>query len=127
MLRSLETLKIRMEEQGRNAEKVAAFLNKHPKVTAVHYLGNLTRKDGAQHRIFRKQCTGKGAMLSFEIKGGRDEAFRFLDSLRLIKQEALSLSEARFQWVQGIAMGLCLCLLAYSFAARTRRSPTMTT
>ncbi len=36
--------------------------------------------------------------------------------LRLIKQEALSLSEARFQWVQGIAMGLCLCLLAYSFA-----------
>ena len=86
MLRSLETLKIRMEEQGRNAERVAAFLNKHPKVTAVHYLGNLTRKDGAQYRIFRKQCTGKGAMLSFEIKGGRDEAFRFLDALRLIKQ-----------------------------------------
>lgn len=86
MLRSLETLKIRMEQQGRNAEHVAAFLNKHPKVTAVHYLGNLTRKDGTQYRIFKKHCTGFGAMLSFEIKGKREDAFKFLDSLKLVKQ-----------------------------------------
>lgn len=86
MLRSLETLKIRMEQQARGAAKVAEFLNRHPKVKTVHYLGNLTRQDGAQYRIYRKQCLGPGAMLSFEVKGGIDEAYRFLDALRLIKQ-----------------------------------------
>lgn len=86
MLRSLETLKIRMEQQARTAARVAAYLNKHPKIAAVHYLGNLKRSDGAQYRIYRKQCLGPGAMISIEVKGGRAQAFTFLDSLKLIKQ-----------------------------------------
>ena len=47
MMRSLETLKVRMDMQAINAEHVAAFLNKHPKVDRVYYIGNLTEKDAA--------------------------------------------------------------------------------
>ena len=83
LLRSLETLKPRMETQARNAAAVAAFLTKHPKVGTVHYLGMLT--DPAQQRIHAEQCLSAGAMLSFEVQGGEAGAFRFLDALRLVK------------------------------------------
>lgn len=83
MLRSLETLKVRMEAQARGAEAVAAFLKGHPKVTRLHYLGHMD--DPAQQAIFRNQCLSAGAMLSFEVKGGESEAFRFLNALKLVK------------------------------------------
>ncbi|HMN06123.1 MAG TPA: cystathionine gamma-synthase family protein [Flavobacteriales bacterium] len=83
MLRSLETLKVRMEAQAKGAAEVAAFLKKHPKVTELHYLGYI---DGpAQQAIFKNQCLSAGAMLSFEVKGGEPEAFRFLNALKLVK------------------------------------------
>ncbi|HKP95676.1 MAG TPA: cystathionine gamma-synthase family protein [Fibrobacteria bacterium] len=91
LLRSLETLKVRMEQQAANAEKVAAWLCKHPLVEKVYYLGLLTPEDGRQYRIYRKQHTSPGAMMSFDIKGGSgphgDErkAFQFLNRLKLIK------------------------------------------
>jgi methionine-gamma-lyase len=82
LLRSLETLKIRMEEQARNAAKVNEFLINHPKVKQVYYLGNL--KEGSQqYEIFKKQCYSPGAMISFDVVGGEKEAFKFLNSLRL--------------------------------------------
>ncbi len=85
LMRSLETLKIRMEKQAANAEEVVAFLNEHPSVEKVYFLGNLTEKDGRQYEIFKKQCTSKGAMLAFDIKGGEKAAFKFLNSMQLIK------------------------------------------
>jgi methionine-gamma-lyase len=86
LMRSLETLKIRMERQVKNAKKVAAFLANHPKVENIHYLGLLTPEDGRQYEIFKKQCLSTGAMISLEIRnGGEKEAFRFLNSLRMIK------------------------------------------
>lgn len=85
LLRSLETLKIRMDTQAANAEKVAAFLSAHPKVEKVYYLGNLTENDGEQFHIRNKQCLSNGAMISFDIKGGEKEAFLFLNGLKLIK------------------------------------------
>ncbi len=85
LMRSLETLKVRMETQVSNAQKVAAFLNNHTKVEKVHYLGLLTEKDGEQYEIFKRQCLSTGAMLSFNIKGGEKEAFRFMNNLSLIK------------------------------------------
>lgn len=84
MLRSLETLKIRMEKQAENATKVAEFLNNHTRVEKVYYLGNLSKKDGEQYRIKQRQCSHNGAMISFDIKGGEKEAFTFLNSLKLI-------------------------------------------
>jgi methionine-gamma-lyase len=83
LLRSLETLKPRMETQAHNAARVAAFLEAHPKVGHVHYLGMLAGAD--QQRIFKEQCLSAGAMLSFTVKGGEAEAFRFLNALKLVK------------------------------------------
>lgn len=85
LLRSLETLKARMDIQAFNAEKVAAFLNAHEKVEKVYFLGNLTEKDGKQYTIRQKQCLSFGGMISFDIKGAETEAFKFLNALRLIK------------------------------------------
>jgi len=84
LMRSLETLKVRMEEQASNAAHVANYLNSHDKIRIVHYLGNLKEGDN-DYPIFRKQYDSAGAMLSFEVKGGEKEAFRFLNSLQLIK------------------------------------------
>ena len=85
LMRSLETLKVRMEKQAANAEEVANFLNTHPKVEKVYYLGNLKPEDGKQYEIFKKQCSSNGAMLAFDIIGGEKEAFKFLNSTKLIK------------------------------------------
>ncbi len=83
LLRSLETLKARMETQARGAAEVAEFLRRHPKVKKVHYLGFI--EDPTQQAIFRNQCFSAGAMLSFDVHGGEPEAFRFLNALQLVK------------------------------------------
>ncbi|GIV43431.1 MAG: methionine gamma-lyase [Bacteroidia bacterium] len=86
LLRSLETLKVRMDAQAKNAEKVAEFLNQHPKIEKVYYLGNLTPENNPeQFRIKQKQCITNGAMISFDIKGTEKQAFAFLNALKLIK------------------------------------------
>lgn len=84
LMRSLETLKIRMERQQHNAVHVAKFLNEHKQVKKVNYLG-LISEDHASYPIFKKQYSGTGAMVSFEIEGGEKEAFKFLNNLKLIK------------------------------------------
>ena len=88
-MRSLETLKVRMECQALNAKKVAEYLAHHPKIEKVYYLG-LIEKDIQQYAIFKKQCLSAGAMLSFDVRGGEPEAFKFLNNLKLI-QLAVSL------------------------------------
>ncbi|MCB9186166.1 MAG: cystathionine gamma-synthase family protein [Flavobacteriales bacterium] len=85
LMRSLETLKPRMETQARNAEKVAKFLKDHPKVEHVYYLGFISPDDKETYRIFKKQYESNGAMISFDVKGGEHEAFTFLNNLKLIK------------------------------------------
>jgi methionine-gamma-lyase len=85
LMRSLETLKIRMEEAARNAAKIAAYLAAHPKVQKVYYLGYTARNNPEQELIYRKQYKSSGAMLSFDIRGGEAEAFVFLNNLKHIK------------------------------------------
>lgn len=86
LMRSLETLKVRMTEQAKNAKMVAEFLQSHPKVDKVHYLGFLTEKDDpANYAIYQRQLSSAGAMISFEIKGGEAESFKFLNGLKLMK------------------------------------------
>ncbi len=84
LMRSLETLKLRMTSQMKNARYVADFLADHPKVEKVFYLGHLSEED-PQYAIYRKQCLAPGSMISFNIRGGKKEAFRFLNHLKLIK------------------------------------------
>ncbi|MBF8963158.1 cystathionine gamma-synthase family protein [Pontibacter sp. FD36] len=84
LMRSLETLKIRMECQARGAEVVAAYLQEHPKVDKIYFLGYL-QDNPQQQAIYDKQCKAAGSMISFDIKGGEKEAFTFLNNLKLIK------------------------------------------
>ncbi len=82
--RSLETLAIRMERANRNAAVVAEFLRDHPKVEAVHYLSFLSDASPAR-QVYERQCTGAGSTFSFDIKGGQQEAFAFLNGLQIFK------------------------------------------
>ncbi|SEM13988.1 methionine-gamma-lyase [Aquimarina amphilecti] len=84
LLRSLETLKVRMDQQTQNAQLVADYLEKHPKIEKVHYLG-LLEEGTESYEIYKKQCSAPGAMVSFDIVGGEKEAFMFLNNLKLMK------------------------------------------
>ncbi len=84
LLRSLETLKARMDIQAANAAHAAEFLKNHPKVEKVYYLGNIA-VNTPQYAIKKKQCKTNGAMISFDVAGGEKEAFIFLNNLKLIK------------------------------------------
>ena len=84
ILRSLETLKIRMTAANDGARKVVDFLLTHDKVTRIDYPG-LLKSDDPQYAIYQKQCTGAGSTFSFEVKGGEAEAFKVLNGLKLVK------------------------------------------
>ena len=81
MLKSLETLPLRVAAQTRNAAAVVDFLVAHPKVRAVSYPGH---ESHPQHELAKAQMSGYGNMLAFEIDGGQAEAFQFLNALELI-------------------------------------------
>jgi len=84
LMRSLETLKLRMTCQMKNARYVADFLADHPKVQSVQYLGLLTESDG-EFELYKRQCLAPGSLIAFEIVGGEAEAFRLLNALKLVK------------------------------------------
>ena len=84
IMRSMETLALRMEKAAQNAAIVAQYLDRHPKVESVNYLGFL-REDDPRHAVFQRQCGSAGSTFSFYLKGGEAEAFRFLDALQVIK------------------------------------------
>lgn len=84
LLRSLETLELRMSRAGENAAKVCAWLRAQPQVESVGYLGFL--EPGTRQRdIYDRHCTGAGSTFSLYLKGGEAEAFRFLDALKIAK------------------------------------------
>jgi methionine-gamma-lyase len=73
-----------MTTAAEGACKVAAFLNTHPKVASVWYLGFLP-KSHPDRPVFERQCKSPGSTFSFEVKGGEAEAFAVLDRLKVIK------------------------------------------
>jgi len=89
LIRSLETLKVRTDRQEASAKKIAEWLQRHPKIERVYSL-SLLEKGTRDWAIFQKQCTGSGAMISFDVVRGEKAAFRFLNALQLI-QLAVSL------------------------------------
>lgn len=84
VLRSLETLKIRVEKATDNADRIARFLKDHEKIAKVHYLGFLEPGTPA-HAIYEQQCDAPGSTFAFEVKGGEAAAFRFLNALKVMK------------------------------------------
>ena len=89
LLRSLETLELRMDRAGESAAKICAFLRDHPKVESIVYLGFL-EEGSRQADIYDRHCTGAGSTFSLYLKGGEKEAFAFLDAL-VIANLAVSL------------------------------------
>lgn len=84
LMRSLETLKVRMEKQAANAQIIAKKLVNHPAVERVLYLGLLDQND-PQYAIYQKQYSSPGAMLSIDVIGGEAGAFAFLNHMKLVK------------------------------------------
>jgi methionine-gamma-lyase len=84
LMRSMETLSLRMTKSAENAALVANFLREHPKVAAVNYLGFVKPEDG-RYSVFQRQCESAGSTFGFAVKGGEAEAFRLLDALQVIK------------------------------------------
>lgn len=79
--RSIKTLALRVKQQNENANKIAEFLDNHPKIEKVYYPG---LESHPNHSIAKKQMTGFGGMLSFELKETHDSKL-FLKNLQLIK------------------------------------------
>jgi len=85
LLQGIETLALRMERHCSNALAVAKYLQSHPRVSAVSYAG---LPGHPYHALAQKYCSGglPASLLTFEVKGGMDEAVRFYDRLQLFKR-----------------------------------------
>ncbi len=81
MLKGLETLDLRVEHQCRTTKELAERLSEHPAVTRVLYPGLPSHP---QHALAAKQMDAGGTVVSFEIEGGKEAAFRFLNALEII-------------------------------------------
>jgi len=81
LLKGLETLRIRMEAQSQSALELARWLEAHPRVQKVYYPGLPSH---AQHELAARQQRLGGAVVSFEVKGGREAAWKVVDSTRMI-------------------------------------------
>jgi methionine-gamma-lyase len=84
IMRSLETLSLRMERAAQNAKQIAEWLASHPKIASVTYHG-LLPKDHPLKILGDRQSTSPGSTFSFYVKGGEAEAFRLLDHLQVMK------------------------------------------
>ena len=84
IMRSMETLSLRMHKSADNAALVANFLRGHAKIASVNYLGFLAESD-PRRVVFERQCESPGSTFGFVVKGGEAEAFRLLDALQVIK------------------------------------------
>jgi O-succinylhomoserine sulfhydrylase len=81
LLKGLETLELRLEQQCRHAKSIAEFLGAQPKIETALYPG---LKSHPQHKLAMKQMSAGGSLVSFVVKGGKAGAFRFLNALKLV-------------------------------------------
>jgi len=81
LLKGLETLELRVERQCRTAAAVARYLESHPKVARVLYPGLASHP---QHELARRQMQQGGSLVCFDVAGGKEACFRFVDALRLV-------------------------------------------
>ena len=81
LLQGVETLSLRLERHAENTKKVVEFLSKHPKVEKVNHP---SLADHPDHALYQKYFPNGGASIfTFNIKGGRDEAWKFIDNLKI--------------------------------------------
>lgn len=83
IMRSMETMALRMERGNENAKKIAKFLKNHPKIKDVYHLDFLPN-DWPETAVYKRQCKAAGSTFSFETIGGESDAFKFLDNLQIM-------------------------------------------
>ena len=83
--RGLKTMTLRVAQHNTNAAAVAQFLDRHPEIARVFYPGLPSHPD---HAVAKRQMTGFGGMVTIDLKGGQDAAFRAFDRLQVIKRAA---------------------------------------
>ena len=91
-IQGLETLHLRMERHCENAQAIAEYLESHDKVEWVNYPGLSSHKD--HDRANKYLPDGKGAIIGFGIKGGKDAAVKFIDNVKLLSHLA-NIGDAR--------------------------------
>lgn len=96
LAQGLKTLEVRMQRHCHNAMEVAGFLEQHPAVSKVNYLGLASHPD---YYTAAKQMRNSGAMLSFELKGGLEAGKRFIDKLQMC--------------IRAVSLGTCDTLLCH--------------
>jgi O-succinylhomoserine sulfhydrylase len=82
LLKGLETLPVRVERHCASAAAIADFLAVRPDVVRVYYPG---RSDHPQAALAKRQMAGGGPLIAFEVKGGKEAAFRFMNALQIFK------------------------------------------
>ena len=81
LLQGVETLSLRLDRHAENTKKVVEFLSKHPKVEKVNHPSLVNHPD---HALYQKYFPHGGASIfTFNIKGGREEAWKFIDNLKI--------------------------------------------
>ena len=81
LLQGIETLSLRIERHAENTKKVVEYLNNHPKVEKVNHP---SLESHPQHELYKKYFpNGSGSIFTFQIKGGKDEAWKFIDNLKI--------------------------------------------
>lgn len=90
LIRGIKTLHVRMERHSKNAEDIFAFLKSNPMVEHIYYPFD---EGNPQYEIAKKQMKAGGGLISFTLKGGKENAQRFMNELNLIKI-AVSLGDA---------------------------------
>lgn len=96
LVQGMKTLEVRMERHCANAMKVASFLEDHPEISHVNYLGLPSHPD---HETSKKQMKHPGAMLSFELKGGLEAGKNFINKLQMC--------------VRAVSLGTCDTLVSH--------------
>jgi O-succinylhomoserine sulfhydrylase len=81
LLKGLETLPLRVKGQSQSAQRIAEFLENHPRVEALRYPG---LKSHPQHELAARQMSGFGNLIAFDVKGGKEAAFAALNKLQLM-------------------------------------------
>lgn len=96
LIQGMKTLEVRMERHCSNAEKIAQFLNSHPKIEKVNYPGLESHPD---HKVASKQMRHPGPMMSIELKGGLEAGKNFIDKLKMC--------------VRAVSLGTCDTLISH--------------
>ena len=81
LVKSLETMELRVTRMVENAQKIAEFLEKRPEIKSVRFPGLKSHPD---YEVIKKQMTGGGTTIGIEFAGSQKDAFRFMDALRVI-------------------------------------------